>query len=1760
MKKIGMKFISGFISMIMMVNLIMPMGVYASVDVTDETVIEETVDEETITQEEDLTEQLTTASGAETVEDEKETEEEETVSEDVKEEKISEPFNESKTIGDVTITVKAEAGAFPEGSYLEVKEIASNIDLSSDDETLAASYSYDITIYDKDDNEIEPAEGKNVSVSFSMDKIADSNLDTNIYHTSDDGTVTELDITTSGDTATVATDSFSVYTVVFTYDGLTYAMNGDSTIKISDILNSVGLTGDVSSVECSDTSLFSASVKSGEWVLSSHKAFSTTEWMKVSIEDVVYEIKVIDINGIVVASGTCGANLTWTLDNEGKLTISGTGAMEDYNSFTQVPWYGNRSSINSAIISNGVTSIGSNAFMGLGALSSITIPGSVTSIGASAFHGCTSLSSITIPNGVTKIFASTFQQCTGLSSITIPDSVTSIADRAFSGCSSLSSITIPGSVTEIGEYAFQYCTGLSSITIPNGVTRVASYAFDGCTSLSSITIPNSVTSIGSRAFYGCEVLSSITIPNSVTSIEGRAFNGCIGLSSIIIPASVTSIGDSAFYGCRGLSSVTIMNGVTGIGGSAFYGCTSLSSIDIPNSVTSIGNSAFAICTSLSSVTISDGVTSIENNAFNGCIGLSSITIPASVTSIGLNAFRNIKSDATIYYDGEQSTWNSMVTNAGVPSTATVKCRTDGGNCGANGDNVKWTYYDDGTLVISGTGAMANYTNASQAPWLSQRANIKNVVISDGVTSIGNRAFAFCIALTSITIPASVTSIGNSAFRNCSSLSSITIPASVTSIGAYAFDSCTSLDNITIPNSVTSIDEGAFYGCSGLSSITIPFSVTSIGNQAFVGCRNLTSITIPTRVTSIGNRAFYNCDSLTSITIPNSVTSIGSDAFNYIASNAVIDFGGTQAQWDSFGVTLATTVTVRCALLAAGNCGANGDNVKWLLKNDGTLEISGTGAMADYSSSIDVPWYRYIDGIYNVIISDGVTNIGKTAFCECTKLSSITIPNSVTSIGNGAFWECRVLSSISIPNSVTSIGNSAFNGCIGLSSITIPNGVTSIGASAFNFCESLINITIPDSVTSVGKGAFASCSNLSSLTIPASVTSIGSHAFDNCSSLSSITIPASVTSIGEGAFEYMGKNATDPTINFGGTKARWDAFGTNIKVGNNVTVNCTKFNITITAKDQSTVAGTALASDVNQVEITSGSLDTGHTLEGITLVADTSNVTTSGAITPKDAVIKSGTTAINVAENYNITYVPGKLIVTKGTPTVTAPTAKTGLVYDGTEQELLATLGSTTGGTLKYRVGDTGTFTTDKPKAKNAGDYKVYYKVDGGNNYNDDNGGSFNITIGTLPLTITADNDTKTYDGTALIKNSYTNTALAAGDSITSVTVTGSQTVYGTSNNVPSGAVIKNASNTDVTANYSITYTNGTLEITKRNVTVYVADRFVDYNANEQKGSTIYNFTNMAAGDTATITYTPAKGTDASATAYNNGSFADDFKVMRGSTDVTASYNLTTKTEGKLTINKAAINPSVSIDGWTAGNAANAPTVTGNTDNGTVTIEYKKSTDADTAYAAAVPTTVGTYTVRATIDETANYLGATATAEFKISAKPVVVTDDDSDKKNDNEEGSSTNEETGYEAFMKELRAAAKKGSAQTLVLNWGNSLSYEAMQILKDNPQLTLIFNFKWQGVDYSTTIGGGRTVHADKTTPWYGPECLIGRYGATRGRVYVSGNTASNQGNGVYVVQRGDSLWKIANRKLHVSVDYLVQKNNIVNRNRIRTGQVIYY
>lgn len=186
-----------------------------------------------------------------------------------------------------------------------------------------------------------------------------------------------------------------------------------------------------------------------------------------------------------IESGTCGDNLTWSLDYEGVLTISGTGEMINFE-FGESPWYGN-AAIKNVIIEEGVTSIGNGVFYYCTSLTSVTIGDNVTSIGDWAFYDCNSLTSVNIPDSVTSIGAGVFGECNSLTSVTIPGSVTRIGECAFAFCNSLTSVIVLDGVTSIGRDVFYNCYGLTSITIPDSVTSIGAFAFEGCNSLTSVT-------------------------------------------------------------------------------------------------------------------------------------------------------------------------------------------------------------------------------------------------------------------------------------------------------------------------------------------------------------------------------------------------------------------------------------------------------------------------------------------------------------------------------------------------------------------------------------------------------------------------------------------------------------------------------------------------------------------------------------------------------------------------------------------------------------------------------------------------------------------------------------------------------------------------------------------------------------------------------------------------------------------------------------------------------------------------------------------------------------------------------------------------------------------------------------------------------------------------------------------------------------------------------------------------------------------------
>ena len=389
-----------------------------------------------------------------------------------------------------------------------------------------------------------------------------------------------------------------------------------------------------------------------------------------------------------------------------------------------------------------------------------------------------------------------------------------------------------------------------------------------------------------------------------------------------------------------------------------------------------------------------------------------------------------------------------------------------------------------------------------------------VTIPDGVTEIGEKAFAYCTSLASVVIPEGVKSIGTEAFRDCESLSSVTIPEGVTEIGRCAFRGCAidSLEHpcltikggivieegtllycanakaskITISEGVTKIGEKAFQGCASLASVVIPGSVKSIGGQAFSGCESLASVVIPDGVTEIGSSAFKGCESLASVTIPSSVKSIGHYAFDGCSSLAsvVIPDGVTEIGGHAFdGCSSLRSVVIPDSVTKIGSYAFSGC---FFLDEASKNRIK----LIENKESVDQP------------VKDNKLTIENGVLTKCAKdvKGEVTIPDGVTKIGAFAFNECKSLTSVAIPEGVTVIGESSFKGCSSLASVTIPSSVKSIGYYAFDDCESLASVTILGSVTKIGAFAFRGCSSLTSVAIPEGVTVIGEDAFSGCGSL------------------------------------------------------------------------------------------------------------------------------------------------------------------------------------------------------------------------------------------------------------------------------------------------------------------------------------------------------------------------------------------------------------------------------------------------------------------------------------------------------------------------------------------------------------------------------------------------------------------------------------------------------------------------------------
>ena len=367
---------------------------------------------------------------------------------------------------------------------------------------------------------------------------------------------------------------------------------------------------------------------------------------------------------------------------------------------------------------------------------------------------------------------------------------------------------------------------------------------------------------------------------------------------------------------------------------------------------------------------------------------------------------------------------------------------DYGYCGAD---VKWGLFDNGILLIIGSGEMDSYNYLQKSPFYNNN-EINYVFIESGVTTVGSCMFRECKNLITVELSEGLTSIGDDAFENCTSLESVELPASLTEIGSSAFEDCTSLTEIDIPGSVSEIKMSAFAGCTGLKNVNIHEGVEDINGSAFEDCVSLESIELPEGLTSIRSM-FSGCTNLKTIKLPDTVTSISSSAFKDLSALKTIN--------------IPQNVT-----------------------------------------EIDESTFEGCTSLESIELPEGVESIGISAFENCSSLKSINLPASLTEIEMSAFEDCSSLTRIDIPGTVYKIGQESFYGCSGLTKVNINEGVEYIDFFAFAYCSSLTCVDMPESVRWIEGAAFADCDNLKSIILERGTEpNIDFEAFLGCHNLS-----------------------------------------------------------------------------------------------------------------------------------------------------------------------------------------------------------------------------------------------------------------------------------------------------------------------------------------------------------------------------------------------------------------------------------------------------------------------------------------------------------------------------------------------------------------------------------------------------------------------------------------------------------------------------------
>jgi hypothetical protein len=840
----------------------------------------------------------------------------------------------------------------------------------------------------------------------------------------------------------------------------------------------------------------------------------------------------------------------------------------------------NNTTVTSISFNNGLTKIGDYAFKNCSELTgTLELPESLSAIGNEAFYNCTGLTgNLTLPESLVTIGNHAFYYCIGLSgTLSINSGIENFGEYAFYYCTGLTALALSDGLTVIGDAAFYNCTGLTgALTLNNGIATIGNYAFYNCSKLSGdLVFPDSVISIGYYAFYNCAGFSgSLTIPDNITTIENGVFYNCTGLTgNLEIPASVKTIGQYAFAGCTGLNgTLTLNDGIETIGYGAFNNCSKLKgSLIIPDSVTSLGGYAFYNCAGFNGIIqLSENLTTIPYYAFYDCSNITGeLVIPDKVTTIAYYAFRNMSKITSVVFGenvtqiGTSSSSSPFDGDTGIeriifksPTVPQLYNSSHSLNIFSPMTKLKTVYVPEGTyaaytsayssklpsgarIVDTGLDTVFFVRDGVLLAYLGEGGEI---VIPEGVVEIGAGVFQNNTAITKVVFNDGLQKIGNSAFQNCTGLNgTLTLSNGLTAIGYSAFAYCNKLTgDLIIPDSVTSLGYSAFQSCSGFNGrIQLSANLTTISDSTFYGCTNITGeLIIPDKVTTIAYMAFRNMSKLTSVVIGEKVTLIGNSGVG-----SYNPFSGcTGLQEMTFNVTavphlgsstsysniFSDLTGLKTVYVPRESYSAYVTAYSSLMPTGARITIA--GGDADFIIQ-DGVLLTYLGEGGEVIIPEGVTEIGTGAFQNNAVVTGVTLNEGLKKIGNYAFDKSGLTGTLELPSTVESIGAYAFRGCTSLTGLSLNTGLKTIGNYAFSESNKIAALVLPDTVTSIGNNAFNYCTGLTgSLEIPGSVTSIGSSAFYYCTGLNgTLTLNSGLTTIGSSAFYGCNKLTGDLII-------------------------------------------------------------------------------------------------------------------------------------------------------------------------------------------------------------------------------------------------------------------------------------------------------------------------------------------------------------------------------------------------------------------------------------------------------------------------------------------------------------------------------------------------------------------------------------------------------------------------------------------------------